>query len=92
MRDEDFDVADGLVEVMPGHVEYNAGLDDSEWLRELAYRERRRKRLAMNQLARLRMAPYRAFEDEEAVPTDEEPEWFRELYEAAELRDMEEGR
>ena len=54
---------------------------------ELWLRDQERRRRARGLLARMRMALYRAFEDE--VATDEEPEWFRELYEAAELRKME---
>ena len=65
---------------------------DECWEHELRLRDQERRLRARGLLARMRMALYRAFEDEEAVPTDEEPEWFRELYEAAELRDMEEGR
>ena len=60
---------------------------DECWEHELRLRDQERRRRACGLLARMRMALYRAFEDE--VATDEEPEWFRKLYEAAELRKME---
>ena len=63
---------------------------DECWEHELRLRDQERRLRARGLLARMRMALYRAFEDE--VATDEEPEWFREVFEASEQRAMEAGR
>ena len=38
MRDEDYDLRNGLTEIMRGHVEYVAALDQEAWERELVWR------------------------------------------------------
>ena len=63
---------------------------DECWEHELRLRDQERRLRARGLLARMRMALYRAFEDEEEVSSGDEPEWFREVFEASEQ--MEVGR